>query len=388
MLPWVLSGRGVGGLCGQAGRLLECVESGSGSGSGSGAGAGAGAGVVDVGFSLLGRSVFEDRGVVLGVGREGLLDGLGVLAGGGVGGGVVRGRAVDGRGAVFLFPGQGSQRVGMGRELYGVSPVFRSVLDVVCGGFDGLLDRSLREVMFGENDGGGVGVGEDESAGEGVGEGEGMREGVGLLDRTVFTQPALFAVEVALYRLLEACGVCPGFLLGHSVGELAAAYVAGVFSLEDACRLVAARGGLMDALPGGGAMVAIEASEDEVAGMLDGGVVLGAVNGPCSVVVSGDEGPVLEFAEGWRERGRRVKRLRVSHAFHSHRMDPMLEEFASVAQGVSFNAPSIPIVSNVTGELPQRSRLAPRGIGCVTLANRYGSLMVRVGSPPRDNHVS
>ena len=120
----------------------------------------------------------------------------------------------------------------------------------MCGGFDGLLDRSLREVMFGENDGGGVGVGEDESAGEGVGEGEGMREGVGLLDRTVFTQPALFAVEVALYRLLEACGVCPGFLLGHSVGELAAAYVAGVFSLEDACRLVAARGGLMDALPG------------------------------------------------------------------------------------------------------------------------------------------
>ena len=155
VLPWVLSGRGVGGLCGQAGRLLECVESGSGSG------AGAGVGVVDVGFSLLGRSVFEDRGVVLGVGGEGLLDGLGVLAGGGVGGGVVRGRAVDGRGAVFLFPGQGSQRVGMGRELYGVSPVFRSVLDVVCGGFDGLLDRSLREVMFGENDGGGVGVGEE-----------------------------------------------------------------------------------------------------------------------------------------------------------------------------------------------------------------------------------
>ncbi len=316
VVPWVLSGRGEGGLCGQAGRLgAFVVEERD-------------VGVVDVGFSLAGRSVLEDRAVVLGGDRGELLGGLGVLARGEDAPGVVRGMAsVGGERVAFLFTGQGAQRVGMGRELYEAFPVFRAVFDEACGYFDGFLGCSLRDVVFGV-------------------------EGSGSLDETVYTQAGLFALEVALFRLVEGWGVRPEFVLGHSVGEFVAAHVAGVFSLEDGCRLVAARGRLMGGLSGGGAMVAVGASEGEARRSLaeyEGRVALAAVNGPGSVVFSGDEDAVLELAGVWEGRGAKTRRLRVSHAFHSPRMDGMLEEFRGVAEGVEFGEPRFGVVSNVTG---------------------------------------
>ncbi|CAL9649350.1 3-ketoacyl-CoA thiolase (plasmid) [Streptomyces sp. enrichment culture] len=273
------------------------------------------------------RSALAHRAAVQGASTEELLRGLDALAAG-TGDGPAR--ATRARTA-FLFSGQGAQRAGMGRELYAAHPVFADVFDAVASRLDPELERPLHQVMFAE-------AGRPEAA---------------LLDRTDFTQAALFAFETALFALLGSWGVRPDLLLGHSVGQIAAAHAAGVLDLDDACTLVAARGRLMRALPEGGAMIAAEADEETARAALDGleQVSLAAVNGATSVVLSGAEETVAQAAARIAADGRRTKRLTVSHAFHSPLMDPILDEFRTVAGSLTYHPARIPVVSDLDGAL-------------------------------------
>ncbi|MCX4637093.1 type I polyketide synthase [Streptomyces platensis] len=294
--------------------------------------------LTDVGHALATtRAQLEHRAVLVAADREELTCDLDALAAGAPGPGVRQGRAGPGAVAV-LFTGQGAQRLGMGRELYAAHPVFARAWDEICAELDVHLPGPLRAVVWAEPD-------SPEAA---------------LLDQTVYAQSALFALEAALFRLLESWGLRPDFLLGHSLGEVTAAYVAGVWSLPDAAALVAARGRLMQELPPGGAMVSVRATEEEVTaelGRCEGRVGLAAVNGPASVVLSGDADAVTEIAATLAARGHKTQRLRVSHAFHSPRMQPMLDSFRWVTRVMSYKPPKIPVVSNLTGRIATAEEL-------------------------------
>lgn len=307
LLPWIVSARSEAALRAQAVRLSQVSAE-----------------PADIALSLaVDRAHLDHRAVILGRTADELRRGLDLLATNGAAPELVTGVSAPGK-LVMLFAGQGTQRVGMGRELYDTYPAFADALDEVCAYFDPVLDRGLRAVMF-----------TDEQA----------------LDRTEYAQPALFALEVALFRLFEHWGLKPDMVLGHSVGEIAAAHVSGVLSLPDAVALVAARGALMQRLPAGGAMLAVRAGVDELRAMCSERLNIAAVNGPSSVTLSGDSDSVAKAESELTGRGLRVRRLRVSHAFHSSLMEPMLDEFAAVCAGLEFSSPRIPFVSTVTGAI-------------------------------------
>ncbi|MEV3970679.1 beta-ketoacyl synthase N-terminal-like domain-containing protein [Streptomyces sp. NPDC050698] len=282
------------------------------------------------------RTAFAHRAGVIASDRDELAQRLRALADGSPDDGergLVQGLRGEGRTA-FLFAGQGAQRLGMGQGLYKEFPVFAQVFDDVCARLEPVLGADLADAMW-------------------------QRQEV---DRTEHAQPALFAVEVALYRLLESFGIVPDLLIGHSLGEIAVAHLTGTLSLEDAATLVAHRARLIAELPPGGVMVAVQAEEDEARRVVDrtpGLVGIAAVNGSRSVVLSGEESATLKAAAHFEDLGRRTRRLRVSVAGHSPLMAPVQKGLRSVAEGLTWRLPDgPPIVSTVTGELVDPRRFA------------------------------
>ncbi len=323
VVSWVLSAKSERALCDQAGRLLECV------------GGDADLGLVDVGLSLVGRSIFEHRGVVVGGDRDGLLSGLGVLAGGGSAESVVAGVAGVAGGVVFLFPGQGSQWEGMALELLDASPVFAEQMKLCGDALAPFVDWSLVDVLRGV-------------------------EGAPGLDRVDVVQPVLFAVMVSLAALWRACGVVPDVVVGHSQGEIAAAYVAGGISLEDAALVAALRSRALTGLVGRGGMVSVALGAGGLGGRLEhwgGRVVVAAVNGPSSVVVSGDRDMLNELLKECAAEGVRAREIPVYYASHSPQIEAIREELLGVCSAVVPRSGDVPFYSTVTGGLLDTAEL-------------------------------
>jgi acyl transferase domain-containing protein len=314
VVPWIVSGRTPPALRDQVTRLVAHV--------------GATTSAADVAAVLAtGRTAHEHRVAAVGRDTADLAAALSAWASGDPAPGVVSDTAARTGKLAVLFTGQGSQRLGMGRDLHARFPVFAEAFDEVVAELDRHLPGSVRDVLWGAD--------------------------ADTLNSTNWSQPALFAVEVALYRLVESWGVRADLVAGHSLGEITAAHVAGVLNLADACRLVATRAVLMGALPDGGAMLAVAATEEEVAPLLDTAVSVAAVNGPTAVIVAGDEDAVERVAAAADERGWKHKRLTVSHAFHSAHMDPILSDFADAIAGIEFGDARIPLVSSVTGTVAE-----------------------------------
>jgi acyl transferase domain-containing protein len=351
-VAWVLTARSEQALTSQAARLAAHLA------------ADEALTVPDVAWSLATtRSIFEHRAVLVGSARQVLTTGLARLAAGDPG--AVAGRARPTGKTVFVFPGQGSQWLGMGQQLYDRFPVFARVFDDAVDAMDAYLRSGLRDVIWGLDP--------------------------ERLANTEFAQPALFVIEVALAALLQTWGIEPDLVMGHSVGEITAAHVAGVLTLDDAARLVAARGRLMAELPAGGVMIAVAAGEDEVTPLLTDGVAIAAVNAQNSVVLSGAEAPVGALADRLAQQGTRVHRLAVSHAFHSVLVEPMIEEFARLVADIKAGDPRTGLVSNVTGQVAgadygsaqywvEHVRRPVRFVDGVRLAESLGaSVFVEVG---------
>ncbi len=285
---------------------------------------------VDLAYSLATtRGGLERRAVLVAESADEVPDLLEALAGDAANARVVRGTAAAGR-TVFLFAGQGNQRPGMGRELYRRYPVFAAAVDGIAEEMRRYLARPLLEVVFAEE-------GSEQAA---------------LLEEPTYTQPALFAVQVGLFRLVESWGITPDAVLGHSFGELAALHVAGAMSTADACALVAARGRLMHTIPSGGAMVLVEASEAELLPDVEasGGLVsIAALNSPTATVLSGDEDAALAIAGRWSGLGRRTRRIQVPMASHSPHVDPILDGMREAAARIDWRRPRVAVLSSLTG---------------------------------------
>ena len=274
-----------------------------------------------------GRSHFEHRAALVVDSDQGAREGLAELAENRLRPGVVRGEHTHRPTTAWLFTGQGSQYPGMARELFDAEPVFAETVTRCADAVGDMLPRPLLEVLFATD-----------------------REIAQTLRHTSFAQPALFAVEMGLARLWQSWGIEPDVVLGHSVGQYAAACVAGVFSLEDGARLMAERGRLFGSLPEGGRMVAVFTDAkhvEELAGEFPR-VSVGAYNGP-NTVLSGPGEDLEQIVARFGDEGIRCTWLETSHAFHSELLDPVLDEFESYAAQLEFAVPALPLVCNRTG---------------------------------------